>query len=609
MPDAAPIHRKILRWDEVPLPPNFPRTLLEPGVKARLRAAHAERVQAMLEERAFIVKKAVDDPLYQEKVLVLCERDPAWWVNHFAWTYDDRFGQDEPLILYPFQQEKFVEPYLQMVTTNGRARWTRVGCKSRGVGATWVALALRTHSFLFRPAWSTLLGAVHRDDVDDGGQAATHESLFGKVRYLISHLPRWMRDRLLGPLFAREDFNKRYLLQNPLKPRNIIAGKQLGGMFGRGHRYSEALGDEIAWAEEMEAADTSLKQTTNRFDAFSTPQGKHTFHYQLFSGALPGVQTYYVHWSEHPELDLDWYNEQRQHMTEEQVAQELDCSFEASAGGRVLKEVNLDTHFTLAEPDLGREELLQREGRPLLGAYDPGLPVTVVIDPGIADPMAVLWAQWDAQRGEGRVIDFVQTQDRTIDWLVPFVLGRTPEATHRGLPWPHVYGPQEERIIRRHALWTPPTAVYGDHYGTARSQATGLSAYDDLVPYGIFVYPVRIDDDLQAIAHLELLMRYFHFAARLIEQRNGPPETCPTMGEVVTQWRFPRRQPGDNRLVTKPVHDRFCHGGDTLKMLAKMLMLPGPTQQPVDSGRVQRARGSDLVGGRDRLPSFRRRFR
>lgn len=605
----APLRRP-LRWDEVPLPYGYPRSILDPGSKERLAKQHRDRVQDILGERSYILKKAANDRAYQAKVLTLCEKDPAWWIDHFCATYDDRVGTVEPLVLYPFQREKFVEPYLSMRSTTGRTRWTRVGNKSRGVGATWVALALRAHSFLFLEAWSVMVGGVTLRDVDDGGQASTHQSLLGKIRFLLAHLPPWMFDALLGPLFNREEWNKGGLLQNPLKPRNLIAGKQLGAMFGRGHRYSEALGDEIAWAEEMAAADTSIKQTTNRFEGFSTPQGKHTFHYQLFSGALPGVQTYTVHWSEHPELDLDWYNDQRQHMTDEQVAQELDCSFEASAGGRVLSEVHLDTHFTLVEPDLADEEALQKRGLPLLGAYDPGLPVTAIIDPGIADPMACVWGQWDEQRGQGRVLDAVQTKDRTIDWLVPFLLGRIPEATHRGQPWPHAdYTPTEHRIIRRHALWGKPAIVLGDHYGTSRDLVLGLSAYEELAQYGIDVYPVKIDDDLQAISRLVLLMRYIRFAARLVDQRNGPPAVCPSMGEVVTQWRWPRRKEGDHRLVTKPIHDRFCHLGDCLKMWARMLDIPDAQQQPVETGQAKKARGADSVGGPKRWPRYLRRRR
>lgn len=595
---ASPLRRP-LRWDEIPLPPGYPRSILEPNAKAILRAKHADRVAEKLAERAYIVKRADEDPVYREKVLVLCERDPAWFIDSFGWTYDDRSGVVEPIVLYPFQVEKFVLPYVEMRKTTGRKRWTRVGNKSRGIGATWICLALRAQSFLFLDNWSVLLGAPKLEEVDDGGQAATHESLFGKLRFFLGRLPRWMRERLLGPLFNREEWNKRYLMRNPMKPLNHVSGSQFAGMFGRGERYSEVFGDEIAWSEEMEAADTSLKQTTNRFEGVSTPQGKHTFHYQLFSGALAGVQTYTAHWSEHPDLDPDWYNEQREHMTDEQVAQELDCSFEASAGGRVLHETHLDTHFTLDEHEDPKTGVL-------VGAYEPGLPVHVIIDPGIADALAVVWGQWDEGRKEGRVIDFAHVENRTIDWVAPLILGRVPSATHRGQPWPHDYTPVEHEIIERHRRWRAPEIVFGDHYGTARSLSTGLSAYDELAQYGIFVHPVRVEDDLAAIARCVLMLRYIRFARRLTDQRNGPTETCPTMGEVVTQWRFPKRRAGDYRPILRPVHDLYCHGGDCLKMWALMLDLPEAASQPLESGRVVTARGSDVVGGRKRWGRLRR---
>lgn len=594
-------HRKPIAWDEVPLPDGYSKSILDPGRKAALAFQHEQRVQEILAQRALIMRRAEADPLYQEKVLALCAEDPQFFIDHFVWTYDDRLGTEEPMVLYPFQVEKIVEPYKELIATEGRERFTRVGCKSRGVGFTWVAIgALRTWRFLFADNWSVLLGAVARDDVDDGGKEATHESLFGKIRYVISRLPRWMRDRLLGPRFERDEFNKRYLLRNPQKPLNIIAGKQLGGMFGRGHRYSEVVGDEIAHSEEMQAADTSLKQTTRRFEGCSTPLGKHTFHAQLFLGGLPGIQTYYIHWSEHPELTIDWYNAEREHMTDEQVAQELDCSWEASAGGRVLPDVHLDSHFTIKE---ARDEATGH----VLGAYDPNLPLHVVIDPGIADPMASIWGQWDEGRAQGRIVDFVQVENETIDWIVPFILGDIPQETHRGLPWPHTYGPVEYEIIKRHARWEAPETVFGDAYGAARDLVSGTTAWDELAQYGIYVLPVRIQDDMAAITRLRLLMRYVRVAQRLIDQRNGPQETCPTFGEVVTQWRFPRRKVGDYRPVTAPVHDKFSHGGDTLKMWAQMLDLPEATQQPVRSGRVIRARPSDVGGGK--RPGFMRHRR
>lgn len=597
--------RRPLTIEEVPLPPGYSRRILEEAYRAELREKHAEKVRQALEARARIVERASEDLVFRKKVMIVCERDPAFFVDHFVWTYDDRTSVEEPLVLYDFQREKIVAPALRRWATQGRERITQAVEKSRGVGYTWVEFGgLSTHAFLFKPSWSQLLGAVTREDVDDGGQEATHESLFGKIRFVISHLPRWMREELLGPHFQRDEYNKRYLLKNPLKPRNIIVGRQFGAMFGRGHRYSEVKGDEIAYAEQMANADTSLKQTTNRFAGGSTPQGKHTFHYQLMRGELK-VERQTLHWSEHPDLDLKWYNEQREHMTDAAIASELDIDYEASSGNRVLPEVTVRTHFLAPTPGSTNVVLGTRhvsDGT----LYVPTLPLHVIIDPGISDALATVWVQEDHVHHEFRVVDFVQVNDRAVDWIVPFILGVVPEFTYDGKPWRHDYNDVEAKLIERHARWRKPSEVFGDHYGSTRSMVTGGSCWDELARYGIFVCPVRIENDLQAISHLQLVMRHTKISAHLEEERTGPARTSPSFGEVVTQWRYKRKSTGEPLEVLKPVHDQFCHGGDCLKLWAQTVDLPEARVQPVQSGAVHRETGPAVTVSRS-FPRRRRR--
>lgn len=577
--------------DDIPLPRGYPRSLLDPALKAMQREEHEEKIRDRLEARARIMRRAESDAGYRRKVIELCKRDIVFWCEHFVWTYDDRIGTDEPFILYQFQIDKMVRPYEAMLQTKGRERWTECHEKSRGVGYTWVCLMARLHTWLFKDNHSCLIGSVHELEVDDGGQEATHESLFGKLRYMLNHLPRWMRDELLGPWIQREQFNKKNLLKNPLKPKNIIKGKQFGSMFGRSQRFGDVWGDEIAHAPEMKNADTSLKQTTNRFAGGSTPNGKHTFHYQLMRGPLK-VHRYTLHWSEHPELDAEWYNAQREHMTDEQIAQELDIDYESSAGGRVLPEVKIGTHFFLPDPPM--PNVTGDDGRMFFDGtlYTPTLPVNVIIDPGISDNLAVIWTQSDPYNGEWRIIDFVQTQDRAIDWLVPFITGQIPAETYRHDPWLHTYNEAELAIIERHARWQAPEEVFGDHYGSTRSMATGGSAYDELEKYGIEVCPIKILDELQSISHLQLLMRHVKISAHLEMQRNGPEHTTPTFGEVCTQWRYKKTEEGKSITRKKPVHDRYCHGGDCMKIWADTIDLPEAAVMPTAAGRVHRAQGA-----------------
>lgn len=575
---AAEVFRRPLSLEEVPLPEggHFSLDLLTPQVKAKAYERQEKVRLQIIRDRIILYDRMRNDPEFRKVVYEKCKRSCEYFIDHFGYTYDDRADAGVvPMVLYDFQREKIIRPYERMCKVEAPDRVTIGVAKSRAIGYTWVSLEARVWRWLFHDNWSILIGGESRDDVDDGGQGATTQSLFGKLRFVIKELPQFMLDDMLGPNWKREEYNARNRLINPMKPRNVIHGKQMSGMFGRGRRYSEVWADEVAYCEEMENAETSLKQTTNRFTFGSTPKGKGNFFYQAMHGALK-FQRYYIWWAENPYLDLDWYNKQREHMTDDDIAQELDISFERSAGGRVLHEIELEAWFTpLAE-------------------FDPHLPLGVVIDPGWSDHYAAIWFQWDHTNGQGRIVDFVCTNQKTVDWIVPFLYGEVPTSTYAGLPWPHEYNDAEEQIIQRHDEWLSHTGGYeyieylGDDAGNAKNIVTGSSAWDELYHYGIAVQGIRIPNDKEALRKTNLMMRHFRFAERLLEQRNGPKDQSPTMAEVVTQWRYPKRKKNSTATNDKPVHDIYSHGGDCLKMLCWSLELPDPKQQPTQAGKVIR---------------------
>ncbi len=586
--------RPHLTREEVPLPPggDFSLDILCDEFKEAQRALHMERVRRQMEDRLLLHDRCENDLDFRKLVYEQCKRDTAYFINNFLWTYDDRIGEDEPLVLYPFQDTKMVKPYDEFVKVKAPRRVTLGYAKSRGQGFTWVELACRLKMFLFANNWSILIGTENRDDVDDGGQNATHESLYGKLRYMIRHLPVWFVKDLLGPLFKREEFNKRHHLQNPLKPKNVIHGKQLGGMFGRSRRYSEAFADEVAWADEMKDANTALKQTTNRFTFGSTPRGEDNFFAAAMRGIFPGVVKFWMWWGEHPMCDLAWYNAQRQDMDDDDVAQELDISFTMSVGGRVLDRVKIATHF------------ISIADTPFL--YSNNLELEVIIDPGFADALAMVWGQWDVLDGKGRVNDFVQGERNAVAWCVPFILGKIPELTYRLEPWPFHYNEMERAIIARHGEWSAPVFVYGDKAGGAKTWTTGTSAWDELSRYEIYVDEIAIVDDAEALKRTELFMDHVRVSDHLLDQRNGPRRVIPTFGEVLTQWRYPKRKRDATTTNKKPVHNVYCHGGDCMKMWAQTRDLPDAAVQPAASGRVQRGRGNDIQYDETYNPPFSR---
>jgi len=590
--------KRPLALHEVPLPPSggFSHDLLNADLKKQQLIDHLANVEETLRETAKINARAKVDPEYADAVMALCARDVEWWIDHFVWTHEPRKHEDRPLILYDFQRLKMVRPYKAHRDTEAPARSTQMKAKSRDMGATWVELACRVHSFSFIEGWTVLLGGTKQKLVDDGGVLATHQSLLGKVRFIMKNLPKWMRDRLYGPKWETKQYTKNLVQLNPMKPTNAIYGAQIGDMFGRSGRVSEALIDEFAYAAAVKQAEKSIKQVTNRLCGLSTPAGRGDLFEQLMFTTELAVVQYWIWWAEHPEKDLFWYNVERENMEADDVASELDISFDESAGDRVLPDVHLPEFF------ITRKNGTSADIDEPLSLWEPGVPVRVVIDFGASHPMAAVFGQWfdKVTPPFGTLLDFVQAQGKSVDWIVPFITGSVPPGTWRGDPWPHEYTPEEQKIIRRHQRWGSQMEVYADWQGSTMNVVTGAhTAFDELRKYGIDITPVKVLDDFQSIVACRQLLRHMRGDKRLLQQRNGDPKECPTLGEVLTQWKFPKPQPGMTSKSLTPVHNRFCHGGDCLKMLALTIDLPdSDSVQSVVAGKVIGKRGSDVVRGR-----------
>lgn len=596
MPEASTSSRKRpLTWEEVPLPPlgGFTNELLRPEFKKQQLIDQLAKKEEVLRRRITMNERAENDVDYQDLIIERCRRDMVFFIDHFIWVHEPRLQEDRALILYEFQVTKIVKPYITLRDTKPPARVTQMTCKSRDMGVTWVKLGCRVHSYLFQKGWTCLLGGVNQKMVDDGGLLATHQSLMGKVRFMLRNLPKWFSDRMMGPIWERDEFNKRLALINPMNPSNFWHGAQVGEMFGRSGRYFECMVDEFAYAENIKNAEKAVKQTTTRFDGNSTPDGRNNLFAQLmFSDELRVVRIF-IWWPEHPEKDISWFNEQRADMDEADIASELNLSFDESMGGRVLPEVHFSTHFIEGYPPTadGFDGTL----------YNPTLPVQITIDFGASAPMAAIWTQWDEQNLVATIIDFVQVQGVSVDWIVPFITGVMRPLTWRNEPWPHSYNQIEMEMIERHRRWKAPDDVYGDWQGRTANLVSGAySAFDELGKYSISLTPIKILDDFECITAARRMMRLCRIDKRLLEQRNGDSKWCPTFGEVLTQWAFKKPQEGQTQKSLVPVHNVYCHGGDCLKMWATTINLPDEAvlQQAVEAGRVIAKRGSDIVRGR-----------
>lgn len=282
-----------------------------------------------LQARALLLQKAANNPALQQAHIELCKRDPVYWFNNFAWTFDPRLdGADLPFQLYDYQED-----CVQRLVSQIDSGQDILVEKSRDMGLSWLVLLVFEYYWLFRPGANFHLGSRKEEYVDKKGDIST---LFEKLRYNLQWTPDWMRpagwDEKSHSLFMR--------LINP-ENGNIITGESSNANFARGGRYKAILFDEFPFWELSDLAFASAGPASPCRVVVGTPYGKaNRFARIRFSGKTAIIS---YHWRQHPNKDDAWYEDQKKRMTKDEIARELDISYEHSVEGIVFGELT-DQH-------------------------------------------------------------------------------------------------------------------------------------------------------------------------------------------------------------------------------------------------------------------------
>lgn len=381
----------------------------------------------------------------------LCRRDdnPAegciFFIENFGWTFNPK-EQDVkhmPFILFEFQK-RAIRSVVEHIET-GRDLLIE---KTREMGVSWVVFAyISLWYWLFRDGANILLGSYKKDLVDN----KTIDSLFGKIDYGMQGLPKWM----FPEGFKMDKHRTQLKLFNP-QNGNLITGDTMNPNFGRGSRKNVIMFDELAFWEYAQDAWESAGDSTNCRIANSTPNGYD--YYAMLRES--GIDVLTLHWREHPLKDDEWYRYECLRRTPEEIAQELDISYNKSKVGRVYPE------WTEPNVTIGRYE------------YDDNLPLYVGWDFGKTDDTAIIWAQ---PHHDGlKIIDTYRKSGKNIDFFIPFVTGII------GGENKNAYTPDEIEIISEHRNWKKATH-FGDPAGRFQNQVTDQTVLDVLKNYGIHV--------------------------------------------------------------------------------------------------------------------------
>ena len=368
-----------------------------------------------------------------------------FFIENFGYTFDPR-PQSEPhhlpFILFDYQKETVA--WLMDHIDNGKDGLIE---KSRDMGITWVVFIwVVIWYWLFEDGINFLVGSYKEDLVDN----RTKDSIFGMIDYGIDSLPRW----ILPKGFKKDKHRTHMKLTNPVTS-NLIAGDTMNPDFARGTRKTAVLFDELgSWDYAKDAWESAGDSTACRI-ANSTPKG-YNFYAMLRES---GIDVLTLHWKRHPLKDQAWYEHEKSRRSEEEVAQELDISYNKSQEGRVYPEWNSDN---------------VEEG---YFPYDDNLPLYVGWDFGYTDDTGIIWAQPVGRKL--RIIDTYRNNGKTIDFYVPFITGITPSDGYH-------YTKRDLEIIAEHRQWKRGTH-FGDPAGRFHNAVVNTTVLDVLRQHGINV--------------------------------------------------------------------------------------------------------------------------
>lgn len=305
------------------------------------------------QEILFRAKGNID---FQQACWIRAARDPIWYIDTFAWTYNSMDFAACPVV--PFitflKQERALRT---MVNAVGKE-----DClveKSRSQGASWACLLAFLHPWHFKKNQSFLVGSRNGEYVDKAGNP---KALFWKMDFFLENLPSWMR-----PRYVRTSMH----LEN-LENGSVIDGETTTGDFATGDRRTGILLDEFAKVRDNGASVVRATQLVTRCRIFnSTPEGQRGAYYEEWKRMHREFPSNVIrlHWSDNPtyskglytsvngqlkildtnykfpkdyQFVLDgkvrspWYdNECRRSYSQTIIAQELDIDFVGSGGSVV----------------------------------------------------------------------------------------------------------------------------------------------------------------------------------------------------------------------------------------------------------------------------------
>lgn len=399
-----------------------------------------------------------------------CAESPSYFAANYCYTIDVETNEIKLFPKYDYLAE-FLEE-------NRDPRNEHVE-KSRQMLISWSFMVLYLWDMTFKENIADFITSRKEFLVDDGGSFSTPNSLMGRIRFMWDLLPSFLK-MPLEISFLR--------IKNPIT-NSFIIGESSNPNAGRSGTWHRALMDEAALVPKSETVFSSIFQACkNGTYMNSTPYGRGGCFGRIKFDKKTTFNKRTLHWRLHPERGDDWYKKQCSNMTPDQIARELDISYEKSIAGQIWHMFDFNTQ---------------------VGSYpyDPELPLYHGWDFGIGAPTATLWIQErpvpDQKMPEIRIVDELEASEKSPPFYAEELKRRQEENKYRedGIHYGDPAGRQRQVNMKSWISWLGELGIHVRvKYGVKISDS--IMAGQRLVPY------VRIDE--KCLRFQECISNYKH---------------------------------------------------------------------------------------------------
>jgi len=272
-----------------------------------------------------------------DRELILCKYRPIYFITNYCYTLDPK----SEIKIKKIPKWDYIIKLIENIHNNQN----NLIEKSRQMLVSWVSQAYNVWGLCFGSGYAALNLSRKEDFVDDG----THNSLFGKIRFIFDRLPRWMIEDCFGENASSNKFI-RFLNARNEKRNNSIIGESANVSSGRGGSYTKVFADEFGFIDKSESVYSSFDEACEfGKNLITTPpfKGKKCAFYRLRKDCLEKKNNFKlirIHWTEHPDKDKTWYEEACRGKTDDEIARELDIDWNVSVKGRIYERWDSNKH-------------------------------------------------------------------------------------------------------------------------------------------------------------------------------------------------------------------------------------------------------------------------